>query len=72
MIGVWQTYKRNPFIVPVLLERRQRIRTDSQNLHAAAHELIVSITQARQLRAAVWSLKAAQECEYDWLAPKIG
>jgi hypothetical protein len=42
------------------LKDRGRIGSHSQNFSTAAGELSVSITQARQLRAAVGSHKAAQ------------
>ena len=72
MARVRQADKRNLLIHPILLEHGQCIRTDSQNFHAAVFELFVSIPQARQLRAAVRSHKAAQKCQYNRLAAQAG
>lgn len=63
MFNVRQANEGNRFITPILLKGRGRIRANSQNLDTAAFELTISITQARQLRATIWSHKATQECE---------
>ena len=63
MFGVGQADEGNRFIPPILLKGPRQIGANCQNLHPAALELIISIAQARQLRAAIRSHKAAQECE---------
>jgi len=60
---VGQADKRKPFFAPILAEGIGLIRADGENLRAAARELIVIIAQARQLRAAVRSKKAAQKSQ---------
>ncbi len=71
VIGIRQTGEGNSFILPVLLETGRWIGTDGQDHHTTAGKFLVLIPQARQLRAAVWSLKAAQESQYDRPAPKF-
>ena len=71
MLRVWQTDKWNVFVLPVSLKYPCRVRSYRQNFRAAAGELFISITQARQLRAAVGSHKAAQESEHHGFAAKI-
>ena len=65
MIGIWQADKGNIFIAPILLECRRRIRSDRNDLGTVTFELFIFITQARQLRAAIWSHEAAQEREHN-------
>ena len=72
MVRIWQADKRNIFIPPVLFENGRRVGPHGQNLHATIRELIVFITQARQLRAAVRSHKTAQESNHNRLAAEIG
>ena len=59
MVGIGQTNEGNPFILPVLLKGRQRVWPDRQDFHPAAFKFFILIPQARQLRAAVRSHKAA-------------
>ena len=61
VIRVRQADKRNSFILPILLKDGQRVRPNGQDLRAAAPKLVISIPQARQLRAAVRSHETAQE-----------
>ena len=71
MIGVWQPNERNMLIAPVLFKGRRRIGSNGKDLHSAIYKLIILISQARQLRAAIRSHKAAQECKYNRLAAEI-
>jgi hypothetical protein len=70
MFGIRQADKGNLFILPVLLECHTGIRANRQDQHIAICEFFVPITQARQLRAAVGSHKAAQERKHDGPAAK--
>lgn len=70
--GVRQTDKWNLFILPVSLKCRKCIRTNRQDHRVTVPELLMLITQARQLRAAVGSHKAAQECEQHGSSLEIG
>ena len=65
MFGVGQTDERDSLIRPILLERHYGVRSQRENHSAAACKLIMLITQARQLRAAIRSHKAAQERKHD-------
>ena len=58
MISVCQAEKRDVFLLPILLKDGRHIGANGQDLHTAAGELFIVITQARQLRAAVGSHKA--------------
>lgn len=71
VLGIGYADEWDPFIAPVLLERRGWVRTDRQNFHTPAFELIISIAQARQLRAAIRSHKAAQKCQQDRSPAKL-
>ena len=71
VVRVGQPNKRNFFIPPILLKGRQWIRSYSQYFHTALCELLIFITQARQLRAAIGSHKAAQEGKQDRFPAKI-
>jgi len=68
VICIGQTNEGNLFIPPILFESRRRIGSDRKDHCAAARELFVFVTQARQLRAAIRSHEAAQECQQDRLA----
>ena len=72
MTGVRQTDKGDVFIRPILSEGGQRIRANGQDLSATPLELFIHIPQARQLRAAIGSHKAAQERQHHGPPPKIG
>lgn len=72
MIRVGQADERNMLTVPVLLKGIEGIWSHGKDFHAAAEKFTVLITQARQLRAAVGSHKAAQESQYNGLASIIG
>jgi hypothetical protein len=72
MIGVRKADERKVFIFPILLENRYGVGAHSKDFRAAIRELSVAIPQARQLRAAIGSHKAAQEGKYNWLTAKIG
>ena len=65
MFGIGQANERNVFIVPETLELRRIIWPDRQNDCPAFSELLIFITQARQLRAAIGSHEAAQKIKYD-------
>ncbi len=71
MIGIGQTDEWKVFLLPVFRESVRPIGTDRQDLHAATFELLVLITQARQLRAAVRSHEAAQKSKDNRLAAAI-
>ena len=71
MLGIGQADKRNPFILPILLEYCKRIRTNCQDHHITICEFFILVTQARQLRAAVGSHKAAQEGQHHRPPAKI-
>ncbi len=73
MIGVGQTDKREPLSRPVFLKGFHIIGTDRQNLRAARLKFGIVIAQARQLRAAMRSHKAAQKSkENGFAAMKTG
>ena len=55
MIRIGQTDKRYFFSLPILPKHLVFFRTYSQDLCPSSPELIIIITQARQLRAAVGS-----------------
>ena len=61
VLCIGQSDEGNSFILPILLERGRWIGTDSQYLCSALCEFFILITQARQLRAAIRSHKAAQK-----------
>ena len=71
MFGIGQANKRNVFILPKALKLLEVIRPDRQNDCTAFNELLIFITQARQLRAAVRSHKAAQKIKDDGSAVKL-
>ena len=58
MTRIGQADKREFLLRPIFAERRGAVRTDGKNLGAAALELRVVLTQARQLRAAIGSHEA--------------
>jgi hypothetical protein len=64
MVGVWQSNKRNALFHPILLKRYGYVGPYSQNFDTSTCKLFVLISQARQLRAAVRSHKAAQESKH--------
>lgn len=72
MILIGQADERDLFVLPVLSEHAWRIGSYGQDLCSAPLEFVVSVPQARQLRAAVRSHETAQERKQDGLAPKIG
>lgn len=65
MFGIGQANERNVFILPKTLKLREVIWPDCQNDCRAFSELLIFITQARQLRAAIGSHEAAQKIKYD-------
>ena len=71
MLGVGQTNERNIFILPKTLKLLGVIRPDCHNDCTAFGELLIFITQARQLRAAVRSHEASQKIKYDGSAVKL-
>ena len=68
MIGVRQANEWNVFVRPILLKGCRRIGTDRNNLYIAVNKLLIIVTQARQLRAAVRSHESAQEGKQNNLA----
>src|SRR6185436_7187971 len=72
MFRIRQADKWNLFLLPILLECPKSVRTDCQDHRVTFCEFVVLITQARQLRAAVRSQKAAQEHEHHGSSLKIG
>ena len=71
MFGVGQANEGNVFIFPEALKLFQGIWPDRQNDCPALSELLIFITQARQLRAAVGSHKAAQKIKDDRFTTKL-
>lgn len=71
MIRIWQPDKWKFFRVPIRTKSTRSIRPDSENFRTAACKLRVINTQARQLRAAIWSEKAAQESQHNRFTAKI-
>ena len=59
MVRVWQTHEGNLFIDPVALEGICIVGPYGQDLCSPARELLVLISQARQLRATIRSHKPA-------------
>ena len=72
MVHVRQADERDLLILPIPLEDGGCVRAHGKDFRAATRELSVLIPQARQLRAAVGSHKAAQEGEHYRFAAKIG
>ena len=72
MPGIGQADKWDLFILPILLKGRGRIRAHCQDNRIAVCEFFVLITQARQLRTAIGSHKAAQEGQHHGPPAKIG
>jgi hypothetical protein len=71
MFGIGQANERNVFIFPETLKLLRVIRPNCQNDCAAYGELLIFITQARQLRATVRSHEAAQKIKYHGPAAKL-
>ena len=71
MSRVGKSYEWNFFVPPVLLEHRQLVWSNRQDFRSVVGKQPISIPQARQLRATVWSHKAAQEREHNRLAAKL-
>ena len=71
MVRIRKPDKRDPFIFPVLLKDRQSVLPDRQDFRPTAGELLILITPARQLRAAIRSHKTTQKRENDRLPTKI-
>lgn len=69
MIRVGQADEWDPFVPPVLFKCRRRIGTHSKDFRIAPHKALIVVPQARQLRAAIWSHKPAQERQHNRLAP---
>lgn len=63
MIGVGQSDEWDVFFRPIFFERLRVVGSDRQNLRAAGKEIVIAVSHARQLRAAMRSKKAAQEGE---------
>ena len=72
MFRIRQTNERDLFISPVLLKGCRRVGSHCKDLRTASGEFIIIITQARQLRAAMRSHKAAQEYQQNGPAVIIG
>ena len=71
MFGVRKSNKWNSLILPILFEDHCRIGSHGQDHYAATDKLFIFIAQARQLRAAVRSHKAAQERQNHRLPVKV-
>ena len=71
MFGIGQANERNVFILPETLELLEVIWPDRQNDCPAFSELLIFITQARQLRTTVKSHKATQKIKDDQSAAKF-
>lgn len=72
MIRVRQADKGDALIFPIFQKDRFRIWPYGENFRAAAPKLVISIPQARQLRAAVGSHEAAQQGKHNRFAAEIG
>ena len=70
VVGIRQADERNFFLIPILLEDRECVRANRQDLRTVACETSIPITQARQLRAAIRSHKAAQKRKHHGSATK--
>ncbi len=71
MARIGHAYKRNILRAPINPEGGDRVWANSQDFCPAAGELVISIPQARQLRAAVGSQEATQESQDDWSTPIV-
>lgn len=71
VLGVWQANKRNSLIPPILFKSCRWVGPHCQNDHIPTGKLFIFVPQARQLRAAIGSLKAAQKSQDHRLAAKI-
>lgn len=63
MLRIRQPDIWDAFLLPIAFEGFASIWTDSHDLGTAGFEILIVITHARQLRAAMRSHKSAQECE---------
>lgn len=70
--GIRQSNKWESLRLPVGCKRRYPIRTHRQHLGAPLLELIILVSQARQLRAAIGSEEAPQERKQDGAAAELG
>lgn len=68
VIRVGQTNERNLFVLPIAFEGLGIVRSHREDLGVAPHKALMILLQARQLRAAVRSHKAAQEGKHNRLA----
>jgi len=66
-----QPHKGNMLAAPVLTEYGGWIRPNRQDLSTATGKLLITISKARQLRAAIRSHKPAQERQHNRLATII-
>lgn len=69
MLRIWETDERKVVFGPVLPKRRGGIRPDDDDLGAAPDELIVIVTQLRQMPAAESSAESTIEDQDNGLAP---
>lgn len=58
--------------MPITRENFWFVRAYCQEFCSLRYEFLVAISQARQLRAAVWSQKSAQESQHDHFLTPIG
>ena len=65
MIGVGQADEGQAFIVPIAFEGFHIIGANGKDLGAAPGKIGITISQARQRRAAIRSHKAAQEVQHN-------
>ena len=68
MVGIWQTNEWHIFVCPITSKCGGIVGPDGQDLCTTAGELVIVITQARQLRTAVRSHEAPQESQQHRLA----
>lgn len=65
VIRVGHARERQPFRAPIGAECICAIRTHRQDLCTASREVVIIISESRQLRAAVWSKKTPQKDKDD-------
>lgn len=71
MRWIRQANERDSLFIPICLKSIRSVWANGENIRAAASEQTIFISEARQLRAAVWSEKAAQENQYNRFAAII-
>ena len=71
MLRIWQSDKWQSLCPPVQTKDLRPIRSNRKYLHIPPHKRLIVVSQARQLRAAVWSKESAEKRQHDWPAPVV-